>query len=38
MPIVEIQRVAGIPKERVDLEIGSFFATGSIVRDFTPIL
>ncbi|WP_322958111.1 host specificity factor TipJ family phage tail protein [Providencia huashanensis] len=25
MPIVEIQRVAGTPKERVDLKVGSFF-------------
>lgn len=29
MPIVEIQRVAGTPKERVDLTVGSFF-----YRDF----
>ncbi|MBX6950251.1 MoaD/ThiS family protein [Providencia rettgeri] len=25
MPIVEIQRIAGTPKERVDLKVGSFF-------------
>lgn len=32
MPIVEIQRVAGIPKERVDLEIGSFFYSDFLVH------
>ncbi|MGS8100453.1 host specificity factor TipJ family phage tail protein [Providencia sp. PROV_01] len=32
MPIVEIQRVAGIPKERVDLKVGSFFYSDFLVH------
>ncbi|MCL0010317.1 host specificity factor TipJ family phage tail protein [Providencia rettgeri] len=31
MPIVEIQRVAGTPKERVDLTVGSFFYSDFLV-------
>ncbi|MGW8595857.1 host specificity factor TipJ family phage tail protein [Providencia rettgeri] len=32
MPIVEIQRVAGTPKERVDLKVGSFFYSDFLVH------
>ncbi|QLQ63872.1 MULTISPECIES: host specificity factor TipJ family phage tail protein [Providencia] len=32
MPIVEIQRVAGTPKERVDLTVGSFFYSDFLVH------
>ncbi|EMI7065509.1 MULTISPECIES: host specificity factor TipJ family phage tail protein [Providencia] len=32
MPIVEIQRVAGIKKERVDLTVGSFFYSDFLVH------
>ncbi|QZY66112.1 MoaD/ThiS family protein [Providencia rettgeri] len=32
MPIVEIQRIAGIPKERVDLTVGSFFYSDFLVH------
>lgn len=32
MPIVEIQRVAGTPKERVDLKVGSFFYDDFLVH------
>ncbi|HHR6456560.1 TPA: host specificity factor TipJ family phage tail protein [Providencia alcalifaciens] len=32
MPIVEIQRIAGTPKERVDLKVGSFFYSDFIVH------
>lgn len=32
MPIVEIQRIAGTPKERVDLTVGSFFYSGFLVH------
>ncbi|HEM8181536.1 TPA: MoaD/ThiS family protein [Providencia rettgeri] len=32
MPIVEIQRIAGTPKERVDLTVGSFFYSDFLVR------
>ncbi|MEX9972704.1 hypothetical protein AB7W84_04040 [Providencia rettgeri] len=32
MPIVEIQRVAGTPKERVDLAVGSFFYSDFLVH------
>lgn len=31
MPIVEIQRIAGTPKERVDLKVGSFFYSDFLV-------
>lgn len=32
MPIVEIQRIAGTPKERVDLTVGSFFYSDFLVH------
>nr|ELR5210372.1 MoaD/ThiS family protein [Providencia rettgeri] len=32
MPIVEIQRIAGTPKERVDLKVGSFFYSDFLVH------
>lgn len=32
MPIVEIQRIAGTPKERVDLKVGSFFYSDFLVQ------
>lgn len=32
MPIVEIQRIAGTPKERVDLIVGSFFYSDFLVH------
>ncbi|EJD6581792.1 MoaD/ThiS family protein [Providencia rettgeri] len=32
MPIVEIQRIAGTPKERVDLTVGSFFYSNFLVH------
>lgn len=32
MPIVKIQRIAGTPKERVDLKVGSFFYSDFLVH------